>query len=108
MIGNISTLYDLSFLRIHALQSVSGIIVVITQIFVVLKSAGFLNHVAAIFLHILDTRGIVKLLQILCQLPDLCGGFRPCVFHHRAQFFYFIGTQLLNRLAQLIQLLQAL
>ena len=108
MVGDIPAAGEPAELPRHALLAVSFVVVELVQIGIVVKMAGFLDHVSAVLLRRMDAGGEVEQVQVIHQMPDLSGILRTGQLHHGAQLFPALLCQLIHRLRQVVEGIETL
>lgn len=72
---------------IHALQGIALIVVKRSQILVVLKTLGFLNHVLAVLHRRMNAGDKVKQVETFNEILDLLRTLRLCHGHRSSQLY---------------------
>ena len=107
MVGDISPVSEHTGLLFHTLQAILLVVVELVQIGVKLEMTGFLDHIFAVLGRCMGAGGKLKLVQVLCQMPDLHSVFRLGHGDHCAQFLTVIVGEAVHDLCQLIELVDA-
>ena len=81
MIGNIAAIHKYTVILKYSLDTVITIVIEIFKVLVIFIMTGLLDHVLAKFLRTMNIRCEIKLIEVFCQLADIC---RTRRFRHLA------------------------
>ena len=85
------------------LQAVSFVVIELVQIRVVLKMAGFLDHVFSVFGRGMSAGSKLKEIQVLGQMTDLTGTFRSGHAHSSTQLYRVVMGEFTHGLRQIVE-----
>ena len=71
-LGNIAAIHKYTVILKYSLDTVVAIVIEIFKILVIFVMTGLLDHVFSEFLRRVDIWCEIKLIQIFCQLADIC------------------------------------
>ena len=72
MVGNIAAIYKYAVLLKHPFYAVITIVIEIFKVLVIFVMTGLLYHVFSKFLRRVDIWCEIKLIEVFCQLADIC------------------------------------
>ena len=97
-LGNIAAIYKYAVILKYSLDTVVAIVIKIFKVLVIFVMTGLLYHVFSKFLRRVDIWCEIKLIEVFCQLADICCARWLCQLADRAELleilFLEIGTYL--------------